>query len=74
MAEIDNKPIVSDSLFTATSFLNHSCEPNAHRSFFREDSSVVFIKAIKDINELDEVTISYCDLTLTVAEREAATA
>ena len=66
--------LTGDNLFASASFLNHSCEPNAHRSFYRDDSSVVFIKAIKDINELDEVTISYCDLTMTVSEREAATA
>ncbi len=36
-------------LFRSASFLNHSCAPNSFRSFFREDSSVLFVKAIEDI-------------------------
>ena len=66
-------PSTSDNLFIAPSFLNHSCQPNAHRSFFRDDSSVIFIKAIKDITEFEEVTISYIDLLGSVAERESET-
>lgn len=64
-----DKTYTSDNLYVAPAFLNHSCEPNAHRSFFRDDSSVMFIKAIKDIGENEEVTISYCDLIDDVNER-----
>lgn len=64
----------ADNVYLAPSFLNHSCEPNAHRSFFRDDSSIVFIKAIKDIAEGEEVTISYMDILANFEERQAGTA
>jgi SET domain-containing protein len=53
----------------APSFLNHSCTPNAHRSFYREDSSVMFVKAARDITENEQVTISYVDLLETYDRR-----
>lgn len=33
----------------------------------------MFVKATRDIDEFEEVTISYCDLTLNVHERQAET-
>ena len=66
----DYEPTTADCLFTAVSFLNHNCQPNAHRSFFREDSSVIFVKAIRDIDEFEEVCISYIDLMMGVEERQ----
>jgi len=64
--------VPTSSLFLAPSFLNHSCSPNAHRSFFREDSSVVFIKATRDIAENEQVTISYIDLLEPLDNRQVS--
>lgn len=68
-----DQTFTADNLYIAPSFLNHSCEPNAHRSFFRDDSSVIFVKAIKDISEGEEVTISYVDLLSNLHERAKET-
>ena len=62
----NQSPATADCLFAAVSFLNHNCQPNAHRSFYREDSS-----AIRDIDEDEEVCISYVDLIMDVDERQA---
>ena len=70
-----DQPYLSDSqdcyylLFKSSSMLNHSCEPNAYRSFYKNDSSVCFIKATRDIEKDEEVTISYVDLLMNVKER-----
>ncbi len=56
-------------LFKSVSMLNHSCDPNTFKSYFREDSSVVFVKAIRDISENEEITCSYVDLLMSLLER-----
>jgi SET domain-containing protein len=60
------------ALFKSASFLNHSCKPNAYRSFFREDSSVLFVKAVRDIDLDEEVTVSYVNSLFDFEARQEA--
>lgn len=58
------------SLFLVPSFMNHNCRPNCVVSYFRSDSSIVFIKSLHDISEKEEMTITYVDPLLTLPERQ----
>ena len=52
------------------SFFNHSCEPNLHQSFVGEESQIVFLKATRDIDAGQELTITYVDLLQGYSERQ----
>lgn len=73
MAKLDREEYDSHYiLFKSCSFLNHSCIPNTFRSYFREDSSVVFVKAIRDIEKDEEITVCYTNPLFTLQMRQDA--
>ena len=51
------------------SFFNHSCRPSCVITYFKSDSSVIFIKALYDITDKQEITVSYVDPLMTLTER-----
>ena len=55
----------------APSLVAHSCEPNCAVTFFKPDSSVVFIKSKHDVSEGEELTISLVDVELPYSQRQA---
>lgn len=67
---LEQNQVKSHSLFPAASFFNHSCEPNLHHTFVCEDSSIIMIRAARDIQEGEELTITYLDLLLNLKERQ----
>lgn len=50
--------------------MNHNCRPNCVVSYFRPDSSVIFIKSLYEIHDKEEMTITYVDPLLTLPERQ----
>ncbi|KEJ83082.1 SET domain protein [Oxytricha trifallax] len=62
--DLSNKlPAQNYLLFKSANLINHSCVPNCSKTYIREDSSVIFVKAIRDIQENEEITISYLNDT-----------
>lgn len=54
------------ALYELPSFCNHSCVPTASKAFFGD---VMVIRATRPLKAGDEVTLSYCDVTLPYEER-----
>lgn len=57
-SEQDNAALGTSAISLLGSFLNHSCVPNATYSFL---GSNLIIRALRDIQPTEEITISYCD-------------
>jgi len=51
------------------SFINHSCAPNSDSIFYFPGGSIT-IQALRDIPEGEEITITYCDLSLNKKDRQ----
>ena len=58
-------------LFKSLSFFSHSCMPNCHQSFFRSDSSIVVVKAVRDIDPGERLTVSWVDMLAPYGVRQA---
>ena len=56
-------------LFPFSSFLNHSCKPNAH--YVTEKSGRRLVYANEQIEKGQQVFISYCDINLPVLKRQS---
>ncbi|TCD69090.1 hypothetical protein EIP91_008732 [Steccherinum ochraceum] len=56
------------ALYELPSFCNHSCVPTASKAFFGD---VMVLRATRSLKAGDEVTLSYCDVTLPHEERNA---
>lgn len=57
-------------VFMAPSLVRHSCAPNCTVTYFKPDSSVVFLKSKHDLATGEELTLSLVDLTLGYSERQ----
>ena len=55
--------VTGNSLVRPISFLNHSCDPNVDCDYPLHDVGVV-AKALRDIEQGEELTISYIDESL----------
>lgn len=58
------------TLFATVARLNHSCTPNAH-CHYRPSSGAQLAYSIRDIEAGEEIEISYLNITLPQAERQA---
>ncbi|KAK1250570.1 hypothetical protein MKX08_010573 [Trichoderma sp. CBMAI-0020] len=57
-------------LFLDTARINHSCRPNAHKSW-NENLKRLTVHAVRDIERGQEITISYLGATMSYIERQA---
>ncbi|XP_030853823.1 histone-lysine N-methyltransferase SMYD3-like [Strongylocentrotus purpuratus] len=59
---------IADGIYLRASMLNHSCDPNCVVVF---DGRKLQLRAIKDVREGEECTISYVDVSEPAKERQA---
>eukprot|EP00002_Diphylleia_rotans_P009789 TRINITY_DN2013_c0_g1_i1.p1 TRINITY_DN2013_c0_g1~~TRINITY_DN2013_c0_g1_i1.p1 ORF type:complete len:547 (+),score=83.74 TRINITY_DN2013_c0_g1_i1:19-1659(+) len=59
---------VGIGLYPQIALMNHSCEPNCVAVF---DGTTVSVRALKDIQQGQELTLSYIEIAQTTAERKA---
>lgn len=59
-------------LFANVARINHSCTPNAH-GHYRSNATTEYIYALRDIEAGEEIEITYFDMTLPLADRQART-
>ncbi|CAJ2511058.1 Uu.00g066830.m01.CDS01 [Anthostomella pinea] len=60
-------------LFLKASRINHSCVANTARYFEKNDPRYITIRATRDIKADEEITLTYADALLPVAERQEKT-
>ena len=58
----DLSSTVGIGLYTTAAAMNHSCDPNCCQTFDLSSSSKLFIRAIRNIQKGEEITISYIDV------------
>ncbi|XP_078164774.1 SET domain protein 38 isoform X1 [Carex rostrata] len=68
VALVSDDAAVGNAVYIVPSFYNHDCDPNTHIVWV--DSSDVKIKALRDIEEGEELRICYIDASMNIEARQ----